>query len=81
MRRMDLTIIRHVDEAKSELARDVMWVRDDLRETLLAQSAEIKRLQAVVWVLTQLTAEKLGLSNDELAARVSRAVAEVSPPR
>jgi hypothetical protein len=78
---MDLTILQAVGEAKREIAEDVMWVRDDLREALLAQANEIKRLQAVVWALTQLTAEKLGVSTDDLTARVARAVAEVSGPR
>ena len=75
----DLAILSAVAETKETLANDVMWVRDDLRETLLAQGHEIKRLQAVVWVLTQLTAEKLGVSSDDLSARVAKAVSEIRP--
>lgn len=74
---MDLPVLSAVAEAKAELANDVMWVRDDLRRMLLEQAGEIKRLQAVVWVLAQLTADKLGVSPDDLASRVSKAVAEV----
>ena len=77
---MDLTILSEIRDAKKELATDVMWVRDDLREMLLAQANEMKRLQAVVWVLTQLTAEKLGVSSEDLSSRVAKAMTEVGGP-
>ena len=77
---MDTRVLSALTEAKAELAEDIMWVRDDLRGMLLEQADEIKRLQAVVWALTQLTAEKVGVSPDDLASRISKAVSEVGGP-
>lgn len=73
---MEMATLSAIEEARSKLAEDIMWARDDLRATLLEQARELKRLQAVVWVLTQLTADKLGVSSDDLAARIAKALQE-----
>lgn len=75
---LDYRILSRIDEAQKALAEDVMWTRDDLRQTLLAQQVEIKRLQAVVWVLTEIVAQSAGISPGDLAARVEKSMAEVS---
>ncbi|MBX3188411.1 MAG: hypothetical protein KF819_15445 [Labilithrix sp.] len=56
----DLGIRSAIQERGDELASDIMWVRDDLRATLIEQSKKLERLQAVVWVLTQLAAKTAG---------------------
>jgi hypothetical protein len=76
----NLPVLSAIADARAELAKDVMWVRDDLRGALLEQASEIKRLQAMVWVLAQLTADKLGVSPHDLASRIAQAVAEVGSP-
>lgn len=78
---MDISTLGAVEEAKVELAKDIMWVRDDLRAMLLTQATEVARLQAVVWVLTQLVAERSGVSSDDLSARIGKALDELKVAR